>query len=288
MNKTAKCVAAFAALSVAIAAVAAPEPTALERQIADGGHKIITSDTWGGGHRIIFDFNGRRGWVVEPAAPATIRADKPWVWTMQWMGAFIERTGAPALLQRGFCHVHLEAFDRKADEEGLKALAAFQDYLVKDLGFAPKAKLIGMSWGGFFSIRYAATYPEKVESIYLDAPRLTFDGGFGATAEAPLGAASEIGPWAAMPPENGDWLADPRMPVNMAETVAKSGIPILLLYGGQDQTVLPAFNCEPFAERFRAAGGDIRIDKRGGYGHHPHGEEHGRTHLIADFLEGGE
>ena len=40
MSKTAKRAAAFAALSVAIAAVAAPAPTALERQIADGGHKI--------------------------------------------------------------------------------------------------------------------------------------------------------------------------------------------------------------------------------------------------------
>ena len=83
-----------------------------------------------------------------------------------------------------------------------------------------------------------------------------------------------------------DWFADPRMPVNMAGSVAKAEIPILLLYGGQDQTVLPKFNCEPFAERFKAAGGDIRVVRRDAFGHHPHGEEHGRTSIIADFLEG--
>ncbi len=282
MNKTAKCVAAFAALSVAIAAVAAPEPTALERQIADGGHKIITSDTWGGGHRIIFDFNGRRGWVVEPAAPATIRADKPWVWTMQWMGAFIERTGAPALLQRGFCHVHLEAFDRKADEEGLKALASFQDYLVKDLGFAPKAKLIGMSWGGFFSIRYAATYPEKVESIYLDAPLMNFDNF--AKSSVPAEAAKRIGPWANKPPADGKWTNDPRMPVNLAAPVAKAGIPIILLYGGVDTTCVPSLNCEMFIPRFKAAGGNIVVKRRALYGHHPHGFEKGDIPQILKFF----
>ena len=78
------------------------------------------------------------------------------------------------------------------------------------------------------------------------------------------------------------------MPVNMAEAVAKAGIPILLLYGGRDELVKPTFNCEPFAERFKAASGDIRVDKRGGYGHHPHGEEPGRTNIIADFLEAEE
>ena len=74
------------------------------------------------------------------------------------------------------------------------------------------------------------------------------------------------------------------MPVNMGETLAKAGIPILLLYGGQDQTVDPTLNCEPFAARFKAAGGDITIRKRPAFGHHPHGEEIGKTAVIADFL----
>ena len=177
-----------------------------------------------------------------------------------------------------------EQADERMDEEGLRVSRAFQKYLVEELGFAPKAKLLGMSWGGFFSTRYAANYPECVDRIYLDVPLMTFGGGFG--GHNSKGAAAEIGPWAKMPPKDGDWLTDPRMPVNMADVIAKAKIPLFLLYGGQDQTVRPDLNCEPFVERFREAGGDITVKRRFAYGHHPLGEEPGQTHRIADFLDG--
>ena len=251
--------------------VSAAEMTELETKIA-AKHKILTSDTWGGGHRMIFDFNGLKGWVVEPKTP---RADKPWVWTMQWMGAFLERTGAPTLVRNGYYHVHLSLFASRADDEGLKQLAAFHDYLTGELGFAPKTRLIGMSWGGFFSIRYANAYPEKVSKIYLDAPLLNF-----------AGFDQGIGPWAKVPPAKGtEWTDDPRMPVNMAESVAKAGIPVMLLYGGQDKTVNPDLNCRPFAARFKKAGGNITVNARDGYGHHPHGFETGDIPTIVKFFE---
>lgn len=249
-------------------------------QVIAAEHKIFVSDEWGGGHRIIFDFNGRRAWIVEPNAGTAIDEDRRWVWTMQWMGAFVNRTGAPDLVKKGWRHVHLEAFDTRASEEGLKALAAFQDYLVKKLEFSPKANLIGMSWGGFYSVRYAEAYPSKVEKIYLDAPLLNLDGFPGGVAK--------IGPWATTIAKNGKWSDDPRMPVNMAASLAAKKLPIYLLYGGQDQTVKPKFNCERFVRSFKAAGGDIRVEKRNGYGHHPHGFEVEDVGKIVDFFCGSE
>ena len=257
------------------------EKSQLESRIA-AKHKVLVSDRWGGGHRMIFDFNGRKGWIVEPDSP---RADRPWVWTMQWMGAFLDRTGAPALVERGFYHVHLEAFDSRCDETGLKALAEFQDYLTGELGFAPKARLIGMSWGGFYSVRYASTFPERVMRIYLDAPLLDLEKFMHGAGYTPTEGAKRVGPWAELKPEGGSWSTDPRMPVNRAEPIARAGIPVILLYGGQDQTVDPKANCELFAERFKAAGGKIDVRKRGGYGHHPHGFEHGDIPQIVKFFE---
>ena len=252
--------------------------TALEERIA-ARHRVEVSDKWGGGHRMIFDFNGRRAWVIEPTAAAN---GKPWVWTMQWMGAYLNRTGAPDLVRKGFHHVHLEAFDTRANAEGLKALAEFQDYLVKTLGLNAKANLIGMSWGGFYSVRYANAYPQNVAKIYLDAPLLNFTG-FGDTPET----AAQIGPWAADAPKDGvAWTDDPRMPVNMAESIARGNIPVYLLYGGQDQTVNPKLNCEPFIERFRKAGGNLIHKRRTCYGHHPHGFEHEDIHLIVEYFAG--
>ena len=237
-------------------------------------HRIIGQDTWYGYQRTIFDFEGHKAWIVEPHGKWN--KDHPWTWTMQWAEAYVERTGVLDLLAKGWRHVTIDTYRHRMDEEGLRVSRAFQKYLVEELGFTPKAKLVGMSWGGFFSVRYATAFPECVAKIYLDAPLLTLDGG--------TGAATAIGPWTAMPPKDGVWRNDPRMPLNMAEIVAKAGIPILLLYGGEDQTVIPKLNCEPFAERFKAAGGRIDVRHRFAYGHHPHGEEHGRTGRIADFF----
>jgi len=258
--------------------------TPLERKISSE-HKIFVSDNWGGGHRIIFDFKGHKGWIVEPPTGGAAAKGMPWLWTMQWMGAFIDRTGAPELTAGGYHHVHLEAFDERATDEGLALFADFQSYLVDTLGFAPKANLIGMSWGGFFSVRYASVYPEKVAKIYLDAPLLDLQKFEGNGAYAPTEAAKKIGPWGLMKPSDGSWTKDPRMPVNRAVPIAKAKIPILLLYGGQDQTVSPQENCELFAARFKAAGGDIDVKFRGGYGHHPHGAEPGDRSIVDFFAK---
>ncbi|MBR1921929.1 MAG: alpha/beta fold hydrolase [Kiritimatiellae bacterium] len=241
-------------------------------------------DVWYGYRRTKFDFEGHTAWVVEPkCAPAEGR---PWTWTMQWAEAYVDRTGVLDLLAKGWHHVTIETFSHRMDAEGLRVSRAFQKFLVEKLRFAPKANLVGMSWGGFFSTRYAATYPDCVAKIYLDAPLLTLTGFLSETA-TPGEAEAKVGPWAAVRPADGDWSADARMPVNMAEPIAKAGIPVLLLYGGQDATVPPKGNCETFAGRFKAAGGDIKVKARPLYGHHPHGEDPDKTRTITDFFESG-
>ena len=244
--------------------------------------KVLRSDTWYGYNRTVFDFEGHEAWIVSPKCDPA--AGLPWTWTMQWAEAYVDRTGVLDLLAKGWHHVTIDTFRHRMDEEGLRISRAFQKFLVEELGFAPKANLVGMSWGGFFSTRYAATFPECVGKIYLDAPLMNFDG-FAKVGGTPTENAARIGPWANMPPADGNWSTDSRMPVNMADRLAKAGIPILLLYGGQDATVPPAKNCELFAEKFKAAGGKIDIRRRGLYGHHPHGEDPNKTSSIVSFFE---
>ena len=244
--------------------------------------KVLRSDTWYGYKRTVFDFEGHEAWVVSPKCEPAVGL--PWTWTMQWAEAYVDRTGVLDLLAKGWHHVTIETFQHRMDEEGLRISRAFQKFLVEEIGFAPKACLVGMSWGGFFSTRYAATFPECVGKIYLDAPLMNFDG-FAKVGGTPTENAARIGPWANMPPADGNWSTDSRMPVNMADRLAKAGIPILLLYGGQDATVPPAKNCELFAERFKAAGGKIDIRHRALYGHHPHGEDPDKTSSIVSFFD---
>ena len=251
-----------------------PQLSGLYEKVAATRTNVVR-DTWHGFSRVRFDFMGHAAWIVEPKVGPALGV--PWTWTMQWADAFVDRQGCLDLLKRGWRHVTIDVFAERMNDEGLKICRAFQKYLVEELGFAPQANLIGMSWGGFFSVRYANAYPDSVRRIYLDAPLLNFEG----FANPDYG---RVGPWADMRPADGNWTDDPRMPVNMAGTLARAGIPILLLYGGQDQVVPPALNCELFANRFRAAGGDIRVTRRGLFGHHPHGVDPDKTDLVADFF----
>ena len=258
----------FAVVGVAMVALA-NDISEIKAKI-EKDHKVTAVDKFYGFDRVVFDFNGYEAWVVCPSGNP--RAGMPWTWTMQWATAFVPRTNVPQMLRDGYHHVTIVTFAHRMDETGLKVSAEFQKFLVDTLGFAPKANLIGMSWGGFFSVRYAATYPENVAKIYLDCPYLNLGGCCGKL---------DIGPWAANPPEN--WIDDPRMPINLAKPVAEANIPILLAYGGADDVLAPRLNSELFIPRFKAAGGDIRVIYRKTYGHHPHGFEESET-TIKDFF----
>ena len=221
---------------------------------------VVKTDLWNGGRRTVFKFRGHEAWVVEPPPWAKKLPSRRWTWTMQWASAFVPRTSVPRLLKSGWHHVTLMQFDERMTDEGIALSEAFQDFLVKELDFDPKANLIGLSWGGFFSVRYAAAHPERVDRIYLDAPLLSFEG-----------FKHDSGPWKGTEPAGG-WRDDPRMPVNMAGALAKADIPILLLYGKSDTVVPPALNCERFAAAYKAAGGkNMKSTGRMNFAHHPHG-----------------
>ena len=238
-------------------------------------HTVKSVDKFHGFDRIVFDFKGHDAWVVCPKDES--RPGKPWTWTMQWATAFVPRTNVPQLLNDGFHHVTIDTFRHRMDEEGLKVSAAFQKFLVSELGLAPKANLVGMSWGGFFSVRYAVANPQNVAKIYLDAPLLSFSG---------FQLVKDVGPWSGKAPAHG-WDASQEMPLNMAETLAAYKVPLLLVYGDNDETVPSQFNSEPFAERFKAAGGKIDVRRENGRGHHPHGFPPERINEIVDFFERG-
>ena len=267
-------------VAVLFAGIAFANDLAEVRTKVEADHKVIAVDKFHGFDRVRFDFEGYEAWVVCPVGET--REGTPWTWTMQWATAFVPRTNVPQMLRDGYHHATILTFDRRMDEAGLKVSATFQRYLVEKLGFAKKAYLIGMSWGGFFSVRYAATYPENVAKIYLDCPLLTFHGF--APNGTPTELAARIGPWAEQVPADGNWLDDPRMPVNIFPPIVQAKIPVLLIYGGQDQTLDPNLNSRLFVPRFQKAGGDITVVYRPYSGHHPHGVELNET-TIKDFFE---
>ncbi len=224
------------------------------------------TDVWYGYRRQVFDFEGHEAWLVEPyhAAPGN-----PWTWCMEWPTAFVRRVGVPDMLARGWHHAFIQVDGHGCDEDQ-EIFVRFHDFLVS-LGLAQKAELIGMSFGGLYSARYAALHTEKVACMYLDAPVCNFEGFHHLNL---VEDSYKLEAWK----EN--LAAYPGNPVNLTEKAA--AIPTLLIYGTTDQSVAPENNAELFIERMQKNGADIQVIKRNYWGHHPHGLDD--TDPIVQFL----
>ena len=229
---------------------------------------------WYGYRRHNFELEGCKGFIVEPPHPAP---GLPWSWCLQWAEAFVPRTPALQLLERGFHHVHMDVFSTYMNDEGVKKLEKFYD-LLQSMHFDKKAALIGMSYGGLFSLRWAAEYPETVGAIYLDAPVCSLSFTAERVVDASLPSlktflegetAKHYKAYNVNTPE--ELRNHPKSPLNNYQPIAGAKIPILAIRSGQDQSVIPETNIDIFAERLSAAGGNIQVIRRDLYGHHPHG-----------------
>ncbi|MBR6732849.1 MAG: cellulase family glycosylhydrolase [Kiritimatiellae bacterium] len=241
-------------------------------------YRIVRQDMWQGCRRTHFDFNGRKAWIAEPSVAP--RKDSAWIWPLLWPECDAGRTCVADLLKRGFHYAYIELFDTRMDKAGVEAAAAFQAFLVNELGFAPKANLVGLSWGGFMAAQYAAAKSANVARIYLDNALLTFDG---YTPPAKVGLGSWADVTGRVPPA---WRDDPRMPVNLAPSIAKAGISVLAVYGTSDAYVRPGANTKPFLAKFTAAGGKATVIAHSEYGHHPHGVEPHEANTVIQFFIG--
>ena len=220
-----------------------------------------TTDEWYGFTRHNFEFEGCRAWVVEPEFPA---GDGRWSWCTVWPESFVKRVGTLELLEHGFYHVHVDAFGFRASPEGIALMGRFQELLVK-LGLSPKANLIGMSWGGFFSLRYAETFPERVCAIYLDAPVCN-------AADPEPNAAKRLATILENYHLSFEEMAKSKLnPLNNVEPIVEAGIPLFAAVGKTDLTVTLGTNFDLLEKRILELGGAIKVIRREGWGHHPHG-----------------
>ena len=249
-------------------------------------YKVLHKDTMQGFERTIVDFEGCEAWLVEPKTPA---ADGRWVWCMEWPTAFQDRTGVKRFLEAGYRWVAfnpaysgwIKTVAGNQTEEMVEKRCRWQKYLVSKLGLSAKCGLIGMSWGGFYSVRYASIHPECVAAVYLDAPLLDFS----TLGSYKRGECKKLQAFYDFATEDYVGANDPFQSVNRAEPIAKAKIPLLCLYGGKDGVVPPKDNIERFAPVFEANGGNLTLMKRGTFGHHPHGLDPSEAGLIVNFFD---
>ena len=212
-----------------------------------------------------FTFRGHNAKIV---VPKNVAVSKPWVWRARFWGH--EPQADIALLERGFHIVYCDVAELFGNDESLSVWDGFYQMLVK-AGLASKSVMEGMSRGGVYIYRWAATYPERVAGIYADAPVLdlkSWPGGKGTGKGSPQ-------TWETFKTDFGFVREEEALnfkgnPLDLAEKIAKIGFPMLHVVGNADEVVPVSENTGLFEQKVKDAGGVIKVIDKPGIGHHPH------------------
>ncbi len=196
-------------------------------------------------------------------------------------GVFPDRTGATALLAKGYYFAYMSVGDTFGAPSALAHLDAFYKAMA-GAGFRPKAALVGISRGGLYAYNWAAKNPDKVSVIYGDAPVCNFASWPYAHGK-PEGAVEWKKLLAAYGFETDEQgLACPSQPIKEMGPLAAAHIPLVTVVGDADTTVPYPENTAVIEKEYKELGGQITVLHKPGCGHHPHGLDDPTP--VVDFI----
>lgn len=237
--------------------------------------------TWHGHDQYKFDLDGVMAYVVVPKQPL---AGNPWIWRARFPNYHAEMD--IELVKQGFHVGYVDVAGLFGSPQAIERGEKFYDF-VTEKGLSKKPALEGVSRGGLFVYNWAAKYPKRVACIYCDTPVLDFKrwpGGLGA-------GKGDAGSWAQCKRAYGltqeAALAYQQNPIDHADVIAKSQIPILHIVSDNDTVVPPAENTDLLEKRLEAAGHDMQIIRVAegtpqSSGHH---FTHPEPQRVVDFIK---
>lgn len=227
-----------------------------------------------------FEFEGYKAFVVSPEPDTEV--GKLVLKTLYW-GAFpdIEIN----LVKNGYHLAYLDRECRVPSKAECDRQARFVRYVSQKHSLNGKCVLVGMSFGGARAMRFANYYPELVSCIYLDAPVLNysaFPGKMGNAYQEKVWDEEFLYTYPGM--KRYQLINFDEHPMNAIDTVMAHKIPVLLVWGDQDTTVV--YNEHGLLMEQAYEGSDllktVRVVNRG---HHPHGMIGDNSELVRYILE---
>jgi pimeloyl-ACP methyl ester carboxylesterase len=203
-----------------------------------------------------FTLDGRACRLVLPDKPA---AGRPWVWRARFFGH--EPQTDIALVKKGFHVAYINVGGLYGAPPAVKIWNGFHKYLTSVHKLSSKPALEGMSRGGLIIYNWAAENPDKVSSIYGDAPVCdirSWPGRKGVKCMKVYGITVE---------QLDDFKENP---IDHLAPLAKAKIPLLIVAGDADKVVPMKANALVMRERYKKLGGRIIVISKKGVGHHPH------------------
>jgi pimeloyl-ACP methyl ester carboxylesterase len=220
---------------------------------------------WNGFESYEFEVGQRPCRVV---IPKNALEEKPWVWRAVFWGH--EPQTEIALLNKGYYIAFISCSDLLGSPQNLKERDEFYNFLTEQYGFSKKPVLLGMSRGGFCSLRWAIANPLKVSCLYIDAPVCdlkSWPGGKGKGKGSPADWQQTLKLYDLTEDEalkfNGN-------PIDALKPLAEQKVPILSVCGDSDDVVLYEENTAILAERYKKLNAPIEVILKPGVSHHPH------------------
>ncbi len=225
----------------------------------------MTMPEWNGFKRIDFKFSGKEAILIFPEEGS---GTGRWLLKTEYFDAFPDME--IEFLKRGFHLAYVKNVTRWGSEEDQDTKFELAKFLSREYGLSSKCVPIGMSCGGLHAVNLAASHPECVSVLYLDAPVMNL-----LSCPASLGKAKydeEL--WKEFYEHKGITLSElisyRQHPIDKMDILLKNNIPIAMVYGDSD-TVVPYSENGAILERYyRDNGGTILAIGKEGCGHHPH------------------
>lgn len=228
------------------------------------------------------DADGHEVTVVVPDRPA---AGRPWLWRAEFLGAF---DGADrAMLERGWHLVYVSVQDRYGDDLAMDVWERAYQLVLTEHGLHPAPALEGLSRGALYAMSWAARHPDRVLALSLDNPACDLRTWPREAYRAEWHQLLRI--FGVEDPDSAEGAATllAHSPLARYAAPAAAGVPLLLVYGDADEDVPSVTNAEVLGPLYRAAGGEVTMIVKPGYGHHPHGldDQPGGLEPVVRFLE---
>jgi len=199
--------------------------------------------------------------------PHTAAKGQPWIWRARFWGH--QPALDLALLDRGYHLAFVDVGNFYGNETAMARGEELHKFLTTQFQLSPKPILEGMSRGGLFIFNFAAKHPDKVTAIYGDNPVCNFQswpGGInGKLSKADYDRCLKAYGITATEAKTHPQITHPDFAKKL------QGIPVALVIGTADKVVPPAENAKPLAANLTNLNSPLKIWRKPGLGHHPHG-----------------
>ena len=199
--------------------------------------------------------------------PHTAAKGQPWIWRARFFGH--QPALDLALLDRGYHLAYVDVGNLYGNKTAMERGEELHQLLTSKFNLNEKPILEGMSRGGLFIFNFAAKHPDKVSVIYGDNPVCDFK-------SWPGGQSGKL--------SKGDYdrclkaygitadqaKAHPQI-TNPSFAEKLKGIPVALVIGTADNVVPPKENAELVAANLTKLNSSLKVWRKPGLGHHPHG-----------------